>query len=113
MRPTTALLLLPLLLAEPATAQRPGPIAPTLRTDSGAAPDLSTTRDSIARERRAGRLSRRDARRAEAEVDVNAAIAARYASGGGLSDSARAEIDNRDRATRSLLDAPARQPAPR
>jgi hypothetical protein len=110
----SALLLLPvLLLAVPATAQRPGPIAPTPRTDSGVAPDLSATRDSIARERRAGRLSRGDARRAEAEVDVNAAIAARYAAGGGLSDSARAEIDNRDRATRSLLDAPAHRQPPR
>lgn len=108
-----ALLLLALLLAAPATAQRLGPIAPTPRTDSGIATDFSTTRDSIARERRAGRLSRRDARRAEAEVEVNASIAARYASDGTLSDSERAEIDNRDRATRSLLDAPARQPAPR
>ncbi len=105
----SAVLLLPLLIAVPATAQRPGPIAPTPRTDSGVAPDLSATRDRIARERRAGRLSRR----AEAEVDVNAAIAARYAAGGGLSDSARAEIDNRDRATRSLLDAPAHRQPPR
>ncbi|WP_165927145.1 hypothetical protein [Sphingomonas sp. BK235] len=110
MRPT---LLLLALLAAPAAAQRPGPIAPTPRADSGIATDFPTTRDSIARERRAGRLSRRDARRAEAEVDVNAAIAARYARDGGLSDSERAEIDNRDRATRSLLDAPARRPAPR
>ncbi|MBY9062760.1 hypothetical protein K7957_07430 [Sphingomonas yunnanensis] len=112
MRPTTSpLLLLPLLLPAPATAQRTGPIAPTPRTDSGETPDLPTTRDSIARERRAGRLSRRDARRARAETDVNAAIAARYASGGGLSDSVRTEIDGRDHATRSLLDGPAqRQP---
>lgn len=109
----SVLLLLPLLLAVPATAQRPGPIAPTPRADSGVAPDLSDTRDRIVRERRADRLSRRDARRAEAEVDVNAAIAARYAAGGGLSDSARAEIDNRDRATRSLLDAPAHRQPPR
>ncbi|MBW6528760.1 hypothetical protein KZ813_18115 [Sphingomonas sp. RHCKR7] len=114
MRPIHVLTALAALtLAAPAAAQRPAPIAPTPRIDSGVAPDLSATRDSIARERRAGRLSRGDARRAEAEVGVNEAIAERYAGAGGLSDSARAEIDNRDRATRSILDAPARPPAPR
>ncbi|MGK6322456.1 hypothetical protein ACMGDM_05165 [Sphingomonas sp. DT-51] len=97
----------------PATAQRPAPIAPTPRADPVMAPDFSPTRESIGRERGAGRSSRHDILGAAADVDVNARTARRYASGEGrLSDSERAEIDNYHRAARSVLDAPARQQPP-
>ncbi|MEG8039029.1 hypothetical protein QP166_06590 [Sphingomonas sp. LR60] len=62
----------------------------------------------IDREHSAGRLSRRDARRAKSENAVNDSLSDRYASDGRITDNEQTEVTNRNNAMRSILDAPAR-----
>ncbi|WP_022686254.1 hypothetical protein [Sphingomonas phyllosphaerae] len=89
-----------LLTALPAAAQT--------GINGGIGTDLRDNRTRIDRERAADRLSRRDARRAQAEDAKTGELAERYAGDGRLSEDERAEIDNRTAAQRSILDAPAR-----
>jgi hypothetical protein len=97
-----------ILVTTPGLAQRQGPPAPApIRADSGYAPTTGDIHRDINQARDAGRLSRADARRASGENGVTGSLAERYASDGRLSDDEQREIDNRNAAMRSILNAPA------
>jgi hypothetical protein len=107
-----------LVTAAPATAQfaaRPiadpaaSRMAGSSTTGYGPSDDVHA---QIRRERRAGTLSRRDARRLERQADVNDAIAEREASGG-VSPSEARSAGFRDAALSSLTKAAATQPPKR
>lgn len=69
--------------------------------------DLRAARDAIRAERDAGRLSRREARAYRREAWVIGAAAERYGQDG-LSPSEAAEIEQRARALKSIVQAPGR-----
>jgi len=109
----TVAVMIALLVASPAAAQLVGPPsakkAPRAPRPTFRLPEASVSRDmrdvdrQIDRGRDAGRLTRREGRRARRENDQIGTLADRYASDGDLSDAERRELSARSAVLREQI----------